>query len=213
VSIVPTTLLSSATKSAVPAELHDDVTLDILFDAEELWAPERVRFLRDCLRAGVKPDELPQSIHWNWSLKAIKIPGLVAGPLSPYRMFGIKADGEWQGLLLAKGVGYQARIGAPGRDVVYVDFVESAPWNWREDKAGRVARFKGVGPQLIDLAIRWSIDLGMKGRVGLHSLPQADSFYRDKCGCTDLGIDPKYQPPLRYFEFTEAQALDFIGRP
>lgn len=211
-NIVQTTLLSGDNKTVVDAELHDEVSLEVLFDAEELWAPERVRYLRDCLRAGIKPDDLPQSLHWNWSLKAIRIPGLVAGPLSPYRIFGIRADAAWQGLLLADCVGRHARVGAPGRELVYLEFVETAPWNWRNDPAGRVARFKGVGPQLIDLAIRWSIDLGMKGRVGLHSLPQADSFYRDKCGCTDLGIDPKYQPPLRYFELTEAQALDFIGR-
>jgi hypothetical protein len=60
------------------------------------------------------------------------------------------------------------------------------------------------------LAVQWSIDLGFKGRIGLHALPQADAFYRDVCGMTDLGQDPAYHS-LRYFEFSEQQADDYLG--
>jgi hypothetical protein len=209
-SVHATELRVVATGQNTPAELHDDLPVDSLLEAEELWAPERVRFIRDALRAGVKPDDLPQSIHWNWSLKAIRLPGLAAGALSPYRMFGIRTDDAWQGLLLATCVGHSARLDPRGKDLVYVDFVESAPWNWRCDDASRSPRFRGIGRQLIEMAVRWSIDLGLKGRLSLHSLPQADSFYRDACGLTDLGVDPNYRPPLRYFEFSETQATAFI---
>ena len=210
-SVHPTHLKSGTSGVLVDAELHDDLLLDSLLEAEELWAPERVRFLRDCLRAGVKPEELPQSIHWNWSLKAIRIPGLAGGALSPYRLIGIKAEGVWQGLLIATCVNHATRLIVEGRDLVYVEYVETAPWNWKEDKAGRNQRLRGVGRQLMELAVRWSVDLDLKGRLGLHALPQADPFYRDACGMTDLGADPTYRQQLRYFEFTEAQALLFLG--
>ena len=53
---------------------------------------------------------------------------------------------------------------------------------------------------------------GFAGRVGLHSLPQAEPFYRDVCGMTDLGEDPN-EYDLRYFEMTEAQAARFLSVP
>jgi hypothetical protein len=204
-------ILEVSTVSQIDAELHDDLPIDSLFEAEEIWAPERVRFLRDSLRAGVKPADLPQSIHWNWSLKAIRLPEFTSSAFSPYRMFGIKANGEWQGLLLATCVNHLSRLAEGQKEIVYVDFVESAPWNWPSDKANRSPRFRGIGLQLMELATRWSIDLGMKGRLGLHSLPQADPFYRDRCQMTDLGVDSKYRSPLRYFEFSETQAAAFLG--
>jgi len=211
--IHPTQLELRKTKEKVTAELHDDLPLDVLFEAEEIWAPERVRFLRDCVKGSVKLDALPQSLHWNWSLKAIQIPGFTTGPLSPFRLFGLRAEGAWQGLLIGCCVGHLTKCAPSGKDLVYVDFVESAPWNWVEAKAGRFGHLKGVGRQLVELAVRWSLDLDFKGRVGLHSLPQSAVFYRG-CGMTDLDLDNGYKPPLRYFEFTEIQAETFLsGEP
>ena len=206
-----TQLKSKATGQLVDAELHDDLPLDCLFEAEELWAPERVRFLRDCVHASVKRNELPQSVHWSWSLKAVSIPGFQLGPLSEYRLFGIKAEGVWQGLLIGRCIGHMSKLPPKPLELVYVDFVESAPWNWELGKANRLPRFRGTGLQLMELAVRWSIDLGFQGRMGLHSLPQAESFYRDRCKMTDLGMDLVYKPPLRYFEFSKDQAKVFLG--
>lgn len=44
---------------------------------------------------------------------------------------------------------------------------------------------------------------------GLHSLPQANGFYANTCGMTDLG--PGYDN-LRYFEMTPEQAQVFIAK-
>jgi hypothetical protein len=209
-SIHLTKLKVVSTGELVDGELHDDLTLDALFEAEELWAPERVRFLKDFVHSGCKPGELPESIHWSWSLKALRVPGLKVGGLSPYRLFGIKADGHWQGLLIANAVGHVSRLPPGGKDLVYVEFVETAPWNWECLQAGRPGLYRGVGLQLFDLAVRWSVDIELGGRVGLHSLSQAETFYRDRCKMSDLGIDPSYQS-LRYFEYSELQAREFLG--
>jgi len=77
---------------------------------------------------------------------------------------------------------------------------------------GSTPTHKGIGTVLVAAAVQLSIDEGNKGRIGLHSLPQADSFYRDRCGMTDLGPDASYDPkvPLRYFEMTEAQATSYL---
>ena len=69
-------------------------------------------------------------------------------------------------------------------------------------------RFGLVGKVFLAGAIQLSRDTGFRGRVGLHSLPQADPFYHS-CGMTDLDIDPAVEN-LRYFEMTPAQAQAFL---
>lgn len=49
--------------------------------------------------------------------------------------------------------------------------------------------------------------MGFGGRIGLHSLPQAETFYRD--WMTDFGRDPQHQG-LRYFEMSESQPQAFL---
>ena len=56
-----------------------------------------------------------------------------------------------------------------------------------------------------------SEELEFHGRIGLHSLPQANGFYADTCGMTDLGADPDYEG-LRYFEMTPEDAQAFIAK-
>ena len=70
-------------------------------------------------------------------------------------------------------------------------------------------RYRGVGSILIRVAIALSEDLGFRGRLGLHSLPQADGFYADTCNMVDLGVDRDYHN-LRYFEMTPECAQAFI---
>jgi hypothetical protein len=210
VSTHPTKLKRVATGEPVEAELHDELPLDAFFEAEELWAPERVRILRECVKAKVSDADVPESTHWNWSQKTLKLRSLLSGPLSPYRLFGMKAEGRWQGLMVCCCVGHHSKLHTEPRDVVYVDLVEAAPWNWEVKALGRSPQLRGIGTQLIELAVRWSDDLGFKGRVGLHSLRQSESFYSTRCGMTDLGPDNSYKPPMRYFELSEKAARVFL---
>jgi hypothetical protein len=46
--------------------------------------------------------------------------------------------------------------------------------------------------------------------VGLHSLPQAERFYTDRCRMTRLGHDSEYFG-LTYFELTPAGAADLLA--
>ncbi|MNR44822.1 hypothetical protein D3C85_1636060 [compost metagenome] len=60
---------------------------------------------------------------------------------------------------------------------------------------------------LLATAISLSFGEEFAGRIGLHALPQAESWYRDVCGMTDLGVDGT---GMTYFEMTEPQARAFI---
>jgi hypothetical protein len=103
------------------------------------------------------------------------------------------------------------RTPQPGKlsseQVVYVDYVESAPWNIRGATA--TPRFFGVGTVLIAEAVHLSLEMGLAGRVGLHSLPQAEAFY-NRCRMTRIGPDQAYYD-LTYFEFTSQQASDWLA--
>ncbi len=208
-SVHPTQLGRVATGALVDAELHDSLSLDDLFDAEKLWAPEKIEIIRELTARNVQKTAWPQSLHWNWAKKAAGLKPYAPGPFSAYRLFGVRAEARWQGLLLCRCVGSQTRGDPAGRDLVYVEFVETAPWNWTVAEVGRVPLFKGIGFQLVDIAIRWSDDLGFRGRLGLHSLPQADPFYGRVCRMRDFGPDPNHHN-LRYFEMDDLQARTFL---
>jgi hypothetical protein len=144
----------------------------------------------------------PQSWHWNWKEIASNAEGLLA-----YRYFGVVARNVTQGLMrvdLTKTCRVAAQAGKP---LVYVDLVEAAPWN--QPNSNDVSRLRGVGTALISAAVELSFQEKLEGRIGLHSLHQADEFYRDKCGMTELGFDHSYGG-LRYFEMTSTQAHAFL---
>lgn len=91
--------------------------------------------------------------------------------------------------------------------ILYVEFIASAPWNRKQIENQKYA---GVGEILVAHAIQLSMEEGMKGRFGLHSLSQAENFYRDKCGMTDFGYDDDKK--MNYFEMSVDQADDFLSK-
>ena len=96
--------------------------------------------------------------------------------------------------------------GQQGKAVLYVEFLETAPWNIR-DLAG-TPQFLGVGVRLLEAAIVFSEEEGFGGRIGLHSLPQSAEFYRKYM--TDLGLDASQSQGLRYFEMSAEQVRYFL---
>ncbi len=113
------------------------------------------------------------------------------------------------GLILATSVGYLARATQGGKDLLYLKYLETAPWNLKVETLGQTPQLRGVGRQLVELGVRLSVAMDFHGRIGLHSLPQAEGFYR-WCGMTDLGKDNSCEG-LKYFEMTEAQATAFLN--
>ena len=123
-----------------------------------------------------------------------------------YQFFAIECSGTTQGLMIVNTMKRCRIQSQANKHLVYVEYLESAPWNREATPV-----YKGIGTVMMAAAIQLSIDECNQGRVGLHSLPQADSFYKDRCGMTDLGPDASYPNyPLRYFEMTEAQATSFL---
>jgi hypothetical protein len=138
--------------------------------------------------------------HWDWRNK---LDSVEAGY---HLLVAVECQNQAQGMM--------ALVRTPrlspytGESVVYVDYLESAPWNLRTTSAS--PRFLGVGTVLIAEAIHVSLEMGLSGRVGLHSLPQAEPFYESKCRMTRFGADRHYFD-LPYFEYDAGQAARWLA--
>lgn len=196
-------LLDVATGESVEGDLRDAIEDAQLIDWQTKWQPALIAVLQKLARKGVPPGQWPQSWHWDWRQKTARVQGLLA-----FRGFSVVVQGETQGLAQVDLTKSAREPSQAGKSLVYLDYLEVAPWNRPE--LGRPARLRGIGTSLLSAVVALSGEEGFKGRIGLHSLPQADDFYR-RCGMTDLGPDPAYQN-LRYFEMTAEQARAFLEK-
>ncbi len=197
---ISTSLVLRSTNEPVVASLVDGVTRELLETAELAWASLRIEGARRLKSAG---GDVPEHWHWDWRRKSSKI------DLLAYRCFGIECDGEMQGLMLVNTTNCASRLaGTRGKPLIYVDYIETAPWNLKEFTSQ--PRYGGVGVRLIEAAVRFSLKEGFGGRVGLHSLPQSESFYENVCGMTRGEIDQHYEN-LRWFELTAVNGKKFLG--
>jgi hypothetical protein len=189
----------------VPAELWDEITDAHLDLWSGSWVPEIEAAKKRFDAQGVPDEKRPQDLHWRWDEFVRK-----TRPYLTYRRYSIIAENELQGLMLAN-LTRTARIDEQkGKDLVYADLISTAPWN-RKDAVNMasVPRLSGIGVIMVRVAIELSIAEGFKGRIGLHSLGQAETFYRDRCKMTDLGLDRAKR--MVYFEMTEKQAAAFAS--
>jgi len=175
------------------ASLFDQVADEHLAMWNDKWVPalqEHTRHL-DLRRK-------PEDSHWDWKKKLAEV-----GHLLSYQSFALVCKDDLQGLMIinnVKSAKIQEQFGKP---IVYVEFVTTAPWNRVE--INKPVKYRGVGRIFMLAAIESSRELGYGGRVGLHSLPQAERFYENKCGFKRLGPESTHQN-LCYFEMTSSQA-------
>lgn len=200
----PIEIIRREDDAVVKATLHDSMKPEDLLLVEEAWNPVRLGVHKKLLREKVDEVEWPESLHWDWSKKARQLQLLQATG------FGIMCDGSWEGAMLTLTVTHNARlVKDKGMPLVYIDYIETAPWNWPVQSLGLTGRYKGIGTILFRAAVQQSLNEEFSGRVGLHALPQAIAFYQDVCGMTDLGHDPKKEN-LLYFELSREQARKFL---
>ncbi|HET6572785.1 MAG TPA: hypothetical protein VFG68_04220 [Fimbriiglobus sp.] len=187
--------LAGSPQEVVPASLVCDLPPDRLPDIEQAWSPARQAVSTHLLALG-RPAE---HAHWNWRNKS--------NP-DRHRIFAVECAGGVQGLMAVLRKPRPAGIAAAPGPVVYVDFIEVAPWNLKSGP--NPPRYRGVGTVLIAEAIRLSQEMGLCGRVGLHALPQAEDYYLSHCRMTWVGRDDRYYD-LAYFEYTEQQAAEWLA--
>lgn len=195
-------LQRSITREDVDAELWDDISDAHLDLWRSTWVPMIEQTRRRLQSAAVPRHKWPQDLHWNWGEKTDW-----SRPLLTLQRFAITCGGALQGLMLVNLTKLTSRLPSQkGKDLAYIEFVSTAPWN-RPEISG-VQQFQGIGISMVRAAIELSRNEGFHGRIGLHSLNQSAKFYSDTCGMSALGPDPHYDN-LDYFEMTPAQADTF----
>ena len=88
-------------------------------------------------------------------------------------------------------------------------YIESAPWNNQDITP--TPEFRGIGLRLMQAAVQYSLDDGLGGLVGLHSLPRSEPFYIRTCGMVSLGPDA-HAGGLVYFELPQTSVSPFLAK-
>lgn len=199
----PVKIQDRRSREFVDAVLVDGISQDEIERATSTWKPVMEEAQRHMDAAGIPAHKRPQHGHWDWKKKHAKL-----GRFLLFQFLGVECNGEMQGLCLLQTANVFCRIPSQaGKGLVYIMFLEAAPWN--SDRVVGEPRYRLVGSVLVMETIRISLSLGFNGRIGLHALPQAEGFYSKACGMTDLGFDQGHHD-LRYFEMTSEQANNFL---
>lgn len=193
------------TGESVQADFIEDVNSELIAATEELWGPKSARLRAEALARGIPEEDLPlDHEHWDWR-KKIKL----AKPGS--RFLGVSWEKQVQGLMKITPGGPCRLQEQSGQALVYIDYIEIAPWNL--PVLAEFPRFRRIGSYFIEAAIEISHENGCDGRIGLHSLKKAEGFY-ESCGMRNCGME-KLGYSLKgleysYFEMTPIQARSFV---
>jgi hypothetical protein len=204
----PVHIIDNRTGHPVEAELFDEVTVEHFIETQQEWRPLVLKAARQLVAHGSR-ELIPQHFHWDWTTKAPELSVLANN------FYGIRCENKLQGLMKLQTVGPFCRCRLPeqvDKALVYVDYVEVAPWNLKTLAAalGEKPVYNAVGSRLVEAAVLKSKEEDCKGRVGLHSLPITELFYRKVCGMTPVGRDSAKQN-LLWLEYTPEQAENFLS--
>ena len=195
-------LLENSNDQMVAAQLFDDISDTHL----EAWREQWCSVFEQAVSQSGTPGTgqlVPEDAHWQWDRILETVDGLLA-----YKRYSVVCNDRLQGMMLVN-MSKTGRVAEQlGKVLVYIERLATAPWNRKSIVSHPL--YKGVGRLLIAAAVKLSLQEELKGRIGLHSLPHSEGFYKDACGMTDLGSDPKYKG-LHYFEMTERQAHAFLS--
>ena len=163
-------------------QVVDAVLLDLnqkhLDDFETFWKPR--------LQVSKEEDR-----YWDWEKKS-----RIAASSINYEKYAIEWEQLTQGLMIVELDWHRSQV-EPGRSVVYVDYLATAPWNRGSGQDS--PQYRSVGTLLLLFARSRSVALGYGGRVALHALIGAEGFY-DKQNMMNFGADPEKEN-LIYFEW------------
>ncbi len=194
-------ITDAATDQIVEVEFLDEISVDILLDIEEQWATYRQDLRMKLRTSGISVQDWPESLHWDWARKSLR---LAFRDPNDFRLMAICHNNVYQGVIITLRKGHRASLQPDtGKPLIYVEFLEAAPWNWTI-RGVQNRKFKGIGPLLLRAAVTQSVQMGWDGRTGLHALPQAMSFYEHQ-GFRFVSNDPGKEN-LPYYELSAADA-------
>lgn len=203
-------LLNRATRRFEAAELFRGLDSTNLAHIEGRWRPMFEVRRREAKASHQSLAEVnAEDAHWEWGKKALIA---LNDPLL-FDFFVLECGGSTQAIMMTRKGGQDCFSRHPEHQrapLIYVEFLATAPWN--RPKLVAEPTYKGSGRVLIGTAVSLSMEEEFSGRIGLHSLPGAEIFYRDAIRMTDLGTDSEgVHKGLRYFELSSSDAATFLS--
>src|SRR6266487_3540651 len=196
-SCYPVRVICAETGEPVDAQICDKIIEANFQDFEKHWVPG----FRDLPVLGELSTAVPEDEQWDWRGKVKKTQGKLS-----YRHFVLECDKMTQGFMRLE-LTHRSRMN--NEHLIYIDYVAVAPWN--QTSRVKVPRFKTIGTILFTQAVGTSFDEQFAGRLGLHALPGAVTWYRDRLKMRSFGPDKDYHD-LEYFEYDEALANQFMDK-
>jgi hypothetical protein len=200
-------IIDSQSGQSIDAEIFDEITLEHFIETQADWRPVVLDAARAMSKDPNRAILIPRHYHWDWTRKEAELKMLAL------KFYGISWQGHLQGIMKVDTVARSCRLPEQqGKPLVYIDYIETAPWNIRllMEPLGKRQQYRGVGSRLFEAAVLQSEEEGFKGRLGLHSLPGSEGFYIKECGMTPVGRDPHKQN-LLWCEFTPEQARRYLA--
>ena len=194
-------------RQVVDATLHVALTEEQIRVAQAEWEPIRKAAILKLHRQGCPLERLPAHWGWDWARKISRLGNALLG------FYGIECEGKMQGMLELAKEGYRAKLPEQtGMPLIYIKYLETAPWNIRLLDPN--PRFGGIGSQLVRAAVELSHNESCKGRLGLHSLPgsspgEPEWFYEHVCKMQPIESERDGEG-LLYFELTSEKADEFL---
>ena len=171
-------------------------------DFEQAWKPVLDQRRHEFPSWTAASEGRAQDSHWDWISKTTKASGSLA-----YETFVVECNGMTQGMMLVDVTQFAKLPSQAGRELVRVELLATAPWNRSKTTPNPV--YRGTGTLLLSAAISLSYELSFNGRIGLYSLEQSESWYREQGCFTDGGYDDHHK--MQYFEMTDEQAKAFVA--
>jgi len=191
--------------------LWADLGVPDIIAAQRQWDPKKLDITEELVRLSLVKGSVVEHFHWDWVRKVLYYQDPKHG--HDVTTLGIQVADQWQGLSMAEPTPGLSRLGQAGQPIVYIHYLESAPWNLTVPEIGQEPEYSGIGTTLVVTCARLSFAKGYGGRVGLHSLPRALSFYQ-RLGFQNLGPEADGRlKDLCYLELSEEAAGCLIGRP
>jgi hypothetical protein len=134
---------------------------------------------------------------WDWGAFVSEYPISGSAKTARFGHYSLWVARELQALMILEESGRRHRTREALLPQIYVEYLSVAPHS--RPKIQQPRKVTGCGLAMLKWAITLSARKGWQGRVGLHSLPGALTFYR-KQGFRDLGADPA-EEGFHYMEF------------
>lgn len=188
-------------------EVYQGLDIQLVLTFQKEWSDVLSSRLQDILDQGKSIDDTLKLIEenqlgdaqWNWANK------MLFCNAKGYEWYYLKIDDKVEAACI---LFHPKKSRIDTEEIFYVDYLAVAPWNRNTPYGNR--QYAALGTTLLSICCKQAkVDLSYRYGFGLHSLPQALSYYT-RIGMQDYGVDATKEN-LNYLEMDEASSEKLVA--